>query len=263
MTSNHEKPDNADNAAINPESGWFGYKAVSASQKTQKVFDVFDSVATNYDRMNDFMSFGMHRLWKDRLIRQIRPRASDRCLDVAGGTGDIAFRLKKATQGRAHVTICDLTAPMLQVGRDRAADRNIVSGIEWVCGNAEVLPFEDNSFDIYTIAFGLRNVTRIDTALEEAKRVLKPGGRFFCMEFSHVNDRALRQLYDIYSFKIIPKMGEIVAKDRDSYQYLAESIRQFPKPEALCTRLKAAGFGRATFTPMTFGVVAVHEAWKV
>jgi demethylmenaquinone methyltransferase/2-methoxy-6-polyprenyl-1,4-benzoquinol methylase len=246
----------------NPESHWFGRKSVSPQEKTRMVLDVFDSVASRYDLMNDLMSGGVHRLWKDRLIRQIRPRPGQEFLDVAGGTGDIAFRLYKETNGQSPITVCDINASMLEVGKSRAIDRGILEGMEWVVGNASSLPFEDNSFDVYTISFGLRNVTHIDDALREAFRVLKPGGRFFCLEFSHVPDPQLAKLYDLYSFSVIPQIGKMVANDRDSYQYLVESIRAFPDQETLAQRLRNAGFASAKYDNLTFGVAAIHEAWK-
>ena len=246
----------------NPEKEWFGERKVSAEEKTKLVHGVFDSVADKYDIMNDLMSGGIHRIWKEKLIRQIRPRNDLKYLDVAGGTGDIAFRIKKAAP-RADITLCDLTEEMLSVGRDRAIDKGWLNGFEWITGNAESLPFEDNSFNVYTISFGLRNVTHIDTALKEAYRVLKPGGRFYCLEFSRVNDTMLRKLYDMYSYNVIPQIGQIVTKDRDSYQYLVESIRKFPPQEELAARMKEAGFENARFRNMTFGVVAIHSGWKI
>lgn len=247
----------------NPESQWFGRRSVSPQEKTRLVLDVFDSVASKYDIMNDLMSGGIHRIWKDQLIRQIRPRKHMTFLDVAGGTGDIAFRINKATGGDATIKVCDINASMLEVGRDRAFNKGLVKGMEWIVGNAEKLPVESNSVDVYTIAFGLRNVTHIDDALREACRVLKPGGRFFCLEFSHVQEPALAKAYDAFSFHVIPRIGQVVAKDRDSYQYLVESIRAFPKQEELRTRLLEAGFGRASVRNLTFGVAAIHEAWKL
>lgn len=248
--------------AQNPEKDWFGARRVEPEQKTELVLDVFHSVARKYDIMNDVMSGGVHRLWKDRLIRMIRPREEWAYLDVAGGTGDIAFRIHNATRGKAPITVCDINASMLKVGEARALDRGILHNLDWVEGNAEKLPFADNSFDVYTIAFGLRNVTHIDNALSEAARVLKPGGRFFCLEFSHVDHPALSKAYAAYSDHIIPRMGKMVANDSDSYQYLVESIRKFPRREALCKRLRAAGFRAAKVEKLSFGLVAVHEARK-
>lgn len=247
----------------NPESQWFGEEAVSPTEKTRKVIGVFDSVASKYDVMNDFMSAGLHRLWKDHLVRKIRPRKDQVFLDVAGGTGDIAFRIRKKAGKGTKITLCDLNAEMLAVGRDRAIDKGMGNDFEWITGNAEALPFPDNSVDVYTIAFGLRNVTHIDTALSEALRVLKPGGRFYCMEFSRVNEPMLRRIYDEYSYRIIPKLGEIVAKDRDSYQYLVESIRKFPDQKTLIKRMETAGFTRCRYEDLTFGVVAIHEGVKI
>lgn len=247
----------------NPESQWFGEEAVTPSEKTRKVIGVFDSVASKYDVMNDFMSGGLHRLWKDHLVRKIRPRRDQAFLDVAGGTGDIAFRIRKKAGKGAKITLCDLNTEMLAVGRDRAIDKGFAHDFDWITGNAESLPISDNSVDVYTIAFGLRNVTHIDTALQEALRVLKPGGRFYCLEFSQVNEPMLRRLYDAYSYRIIPKLGEIVAKDKDSYQYLVESIRKFPDQKTLIKRMEAAGFSRCRFENLTFGVVAIHEGVKI
>lgn len=246
----------------NPESQWFGRKSVSPQEKTKLVLDVFDSVASRYDLMNDLMSMGIHRIWKDTLIRQIRPTADLKFLDVAGGTGDIAFRIAKAAGTAENITVSDINAQMLEVGKSRAIDHGFVGGFNWVEANAEELPFPDNHFDVYTISFGLRNVTRIDNALREAYRVLKPGGRFYCMEFSHMDNEGLQKLYDLYSYTIIPKMGELVTNDRESYQYLVESIRAFPKREDLCKRLLGAGFDTAKAKSLSFGIVAIHEAWK-
>jgi demethylmenaquinone methyltransferase/2-methoxy-6-polyprenyl-1,4-benzoquinol methylase len=246
----------------NPEKEWFGDRQVEPEEKTKLVHGVFDSVAARYDLMNDLMSGGVHRRWKRRFIRRIRPRNGLKYLDVAGGTGDIAFKIKKAAPN-AEITLCDLTEEMLLVGRDRAVDKGYLNDFEWVTGNAEKLPFEDESFDVYTISFGLRNVTRIDSALKEAHRVLKPGGKFYCLEFSHVEDELIKKFYDLYSYNVIPKIGKIVASDEDSYQYLVESIRKFPDQEALCERIKKSGFHHAEYINMTFGVVAIHSAWKI
>jgi demethylmenaquinone methyltransferase/2-methoxy-6-polyprenyl-1,4-benzoquinol methylase len=247
----------------NPESQWFGEEQVTASEKTRKVIGVFDSVASSYDVMNDFMSAGLHRLWKDHLIRKIRPRPNMHYLDVAGGTGDIAFRIRAKAGKNARITLCDLNTEMLMVGRDRSINKGQGNDFEWVTGNAQSLPLPDNSVDVYTIAFGLRNVTLIDDALKEALRVLKPGGRFYCLEFSQVTEPTLRRIYDLYSYKLIPKMGEIVAKDRDSYQYLVESIRKFPTQRELQKRMETAGFSRCRYENLTFGVVAIHEGVKI
>lgn len=251
-------------AAANPEATWFGYQQVSACEKTNRVKGVFSSVAKNYDLMNDLMSLRIHRLWKKALLHAINPKADERFLDVAGGTGDIALSILKKTGGAATVTVCDLNPDMLAVGRDRATDRGwFKAKIDWVEGNAEDLPFEARLFDVYTIAFGLRNVTHIDRALADAARVLKPGGRFYCLEFAPVEAEPLKQVYDFYSFTILPWLGEAVAKDRASYQYLAESIRQFPAPDKLASRLAAVGFGEVRYTRLTGGIAVLHEAIRL
>ncbi|CAK0741408.1 bifunctional 2-octaprenyl-6-methoxy-1,4-benzoquinol methylase and demethylmenaquinone methyltransferase [Azospirillaceae bacterium] len=222
---------------------------------------VFESVAGRYDLMNDLMSGGVHRLWKDSLIRQVAPRADMRLLDVAGGTGDVAFRFVE--RGGGPVIVCDLTESMVRVGRDRAFDRGLATGIDWLVGNAEQLPVQSRSVDVYTIAFGLRNVTRIDAALAEARRVLKPGGRFFCLEFSRVVFPVLREIYDFYSFQALPRLGRMVAGDADSYRYLVESIRRFPDQETLAQRIAAAGFGRVRWRNLTGGIAAIHSGWRL
>ncbi|MCB9983234.1 MAG: bifunctional demethylmenaquinone methyltransferase/2-methoxy-6-polyprenyl-1,4-benzoquinol methylase UbiE [Rhodospirillales bacterium] len=246
----------------NPESTQFGERQVTPEEKTGLVRGVFDSVAENYDIMNDLMSGGLHRLWKDTFVRRIRPKPGQRFLDVAGGTGDIAFRIKKKAP-ESDITVFDLNPNMLEVGRDRAIDRGWLSDFEWVTGNAANLPFEDNSFDVYTIAFGLRNVTLIDEALREAARVLKPGGRFFCLEFSHVRDPLLAKAYDLYSYNVIPRIGAAVAKDKDSYQYLVESIRKFPTQENLQARMESAGLKNCSFSNLSGGIVAIHHGAKL
>ena len=246
----------------NPESTSFGTKSVTPDEKTNLVLGVFDNVATRYDIMNDVMSGGVHRLWKDKFVSLINPQPHHKILDVAGGTGDIAFRMHKKTNGRAHITVSDINESMLAVGRERAFDRAIVSNMDWVPANAEKLPFDDAVFDIYTIAFGLRNVTHIDNALVEAARVLKKGGKFYCLEFSHVDNPIVQKIYDAYSDHLIPKFGDLIANDRNSYQYLVESIRKFPRRELLKQRLVQAGFSSARFETMTFGVVAIHIAIK-
>ncbi len=248
---------------INQEKNWFGNRNVSPDEKTGLVIDVFDSVASRYDLMNDLMSGGMHRLWKDRFVRMIRPRAGLSYLDVAGGTGDIAFRIRKAAGADAAITVCDLNDHMLSVGRDRAIDKGWPRGFEWVTGNAESLPFPDSAFNVYTIAFGLRNVTHIDTALKDVWRVLKPGGRFYCLEFSHVESAVLGKVYDLYSHSLIPKIGEIVTKDAESYRYLVESIRKFPTQRKLAARLEQAGFAKVRYTNFSAGIVCVHEGLKL
>ncbi|MCC7036840.1 MAG: bifunctional demethylmenaquinone methyltransferase/2-methoxy-6-polyprenyl-1,4-benzoquinol methylase UbiE [Alphaproteobacteria bacterium] len=247
----------------NKEKDWFGYKKVNPSDKTKLVEGVFDNVASRYDLMNDLMSGGIHRLWKNRFVQMMHPRANRKLLDVAGGTGDIAFRYRKAAGESAKITVCDINKEMLKVGRDRAIDRGYLKGFDWVEGNAESLPFDDREFHLYSIAFGLRNVTHIDNALADAYRVLKPGGQFFCLEFSHLKNAALQKVYDEYSFHIIPKIGEIVAKDRDSYQYLVESIRQFPKQAELSARLETAGFENVKVVNLSGGIAAIHIGNKL
>jgi demethylmenaquinone methyltransferase/2-methoxy-6-polyprenyl-1,4-benzoquinol methylase len=244
----------------------FGYRTVAEGEKSTLVRGVFDSVARRYDLMNDLMSGGIHRLWKLEFIDRLNPRRGETVLDVAGGTGDIALGILARTGGAAgggNVVVCDFTPAMLEIGRDRAIDRGVLHGIEWLCGDAERLPIASASVDAYTIAFGLRNVTRIDTALAEARRVLKPGGRFFCLEFSQIVLPALARLYDFYSFRILPQIGALVAQDRDAYQYLVESIRRFPAQQALVERIEAAGLERSRYRNLSGGVAAIHSAWRL
>src|SRR5882762_6334908 len=240
----------------------FGYRDVPADEKAGLVRRVFDSVAPRYDLMNDLMSAGVHRLWKNGLVDVLNPRPGERLLDVAGGTGDIAFRIlrRQLERGgdRPDVTVCDINPAMLAVGRDRAADRGLLKGLTWTTGDAETLPFPDRSFDGYTIAFGLRNVTDIDKALSEAHRVLKPGGRFYCLEFSKVTSAPIGRVYDAYSSRALPFFGRLVAKDAESYRYLHESIRRFPPQRELAQRMRQAGFANVTWRNMTMGVVALH-----
>lgn len=250
------------NTSQNPERTQFGTQTVTPEEKTNLVHGVFDSVATKYDIMNDLMSGGLHRVWKDRLIRMIRPRPNQKFLDVAGGTGDIAFRLRNRIGPKSDITVCDLTTAMLEVGRDRAINKGWIESFEWITGNAEDLPFPDNHFDVYTIAFGLRNVTHIDKGLAEAFRVLKPGGKFYCLEFSHIENPLLAKAYDAYSFAAIPKMGQIITKDSESYQYLVESIRKFPTQRKLESRLQDAGFTQTNHLNMSAGIVAIHQGLK-
>lgn len=248
----------------------FGFRTVDKDSKQDLVRNVFDRVARKYDIMNDVMSGGLHRLWKNDMIRALRPEPGCRLLDMAGGTGDIAFRFLEAANKRlkpdsnpAQVTVCDINANMLDVGRDRAIDRGILKNIEWVCGNAECLSFPDSSFDAYCIAFGIRNMTNIDRALSEAYRILKPGGRFLCLEFSKLDMPVLDRIYENYSFHILPRIGEMITGDKSSYQYLVESIRQFPPQEKFKSLIEQAGFGRVTYRNMTGGVVALHSGWKI
>jgi demethylmenaquinone methyltransferase/2-methoxy-6-polyprenyl-1,4-benzoquinol methylase len=247
--------------ATAPEAGWFGERPVDPTEKTGLVREVFDRVASRYDLMNDLMSVGVHRAWKAHFMRAIKPRPHEFLLDVAAGTGDIAAAWRRAGGGPA--LLCDINESMLSVGRDRALDRGRLAGLSWAVGNAEALPFPDRSFDAYTIAFGLRNVTQIDDALAEARRVLKPGGRFFCLEFSHISVAPLRRAYDLYSDAVIPRLGELVAKDRESYVYLVESIRRFPAQEVLVERMERAGLAFARYRNLSAGVAAIHRAVRV
>jgi demethylmenaquinone methyltransferase/2-methoxy-6-polyprenyl-1,4-benzoquinol methylase len=242
----------------------FGFETVSLSDKQERVNDVFHSVARRYDLMNDLMSAGLHRAWKQILVSMLRPPKTRpfRHLDVAGGTGDVGFRVLEAGGPRASVTVLDINGDMLAVGRERAGER-YCGRIAFVEGNAEALPLEDRSFDGYTIAFGIRNVPRIEAALAEAHRVLKPGGRFLCLEFSRVDVPGLDALYDAYSFNLIPALGQLVAGDSESYRYLVESIRRFPPPARFARMIADAGFRRVTHRPLTGGVVAIHSAWKI
>lgn len=239
----------------------FGFQDVPWSEKTARVRGVFDSVASRYDLMNDLMSAGVHRMWKSAFMDELKPTPRMRLLDVAGGTGDIAQRFLNL--GGREVSVCDINEQMVSAGRDRAIDNAVLGGIQWTVGNAEALPFPDRSVDAYTIAFGLRNVTKIDAALAEARRVLRPGGHFLCLEFSHVTIPVLAKLYDAYSFTLIPKLGQWVTGDGDAYNYLVESIRRFPKQEELVQRLNQAGFRRARFQNMSGGIVAIHSAWRI
>jgi demethylmenaquinone methyltransferase/2-methoxy-6-polyprenyl-1,4-benzoquinol methylase len=240
----------------------FGYRQVPREDKEPLVRQVFDSVAPRYDLMNDLMSLGIHRLWKATLVSMVAPRGGQALLDVAGGTGDVAFRLQDRAP-QAKIAVCDINEKMLSAGRDRGIDGGRLHGLDWIVGNAEHLPFASNSFDAYTIAFGLRNVTDIDAALAEARRVLKPGGRFFCLEFSQVVLPWLKEIYDRYSFTVLPWLGGMVAGDRDSYRYLAESIRKFPPQDELVSRMSAAGLERGRYRNMTGGVVAIHSGWRL
>lgn len=242
----------------------FGYEDVPPSEKTVRVGEVFTSVARNYDRMNDAMSVGMHRIWKDRFVRRVKPRSGEYILDMAGGTGDIAFRMAQATANGpgAAITVADINIDMLNVGIDRAADRGI-DGLVWTEANAESLQFPDKSFDAYTIAFGIRNVTDIPRALTEAHRILKRGGRFFCLEFSTTVWPGFGDIYDAYSHKIVPQIGRMIAGDEDSYRYLIESIRRFPDMPTFERMISQAGFVQTKVEPMLGGLVAIHSGWKI
>ena len=248
---------------LNPESEWFGFRRVEAEQKTGLVREVFSSVASRYDLMNDLMSGGLHRLWKDELVRRMNPKPGMTLLDVAGGTGDIALRLYRRTKGKAKIIVCDINPEMLEQGKIKALDSGVVSGISFVEGNAEKLPFEDRSVDMVSIVFGLRNVTRIDKALCEAARVLKPGGRFFCMEFSPGVVPALKPLYETYCMNVLPLIGEIVAQDREAYRYLAESIMKFPKQAELAKRMEKAGLDCVKWTNLMGGIAVIHDARRI
>ena len=238
----------------------FGYRTVAEDEKAGLVRDVFDSVAGKYDLMNDLMSMGVHRLWKNAFIDWLKPRPSMKLLDVGGGTGDIAF--KYLERGGRDVTVCDINYEMLDVGRDRAIDRGHIKGLGWVNGDAETLPFPDASFDAFTIAFCIRNVTHIDKALEEARRVLKPGGHFLCLEFSRVILPVLDKAYDTYSFQVLPALGSLVAGDRESYQYLAESIRRFPDQQEFSYMIEDAGLDQVTHRNLSGGIAAIHSGWR-
>jgi len=242
-----------------PQTVSFGYEDVAPEEKTRRVGEVFASVAKRYDVMNDLMSAGMHRVWKDDFVRALRPRAGEHILDMAGGTGDIAFRIARAG---AEVTVADINPNMLAVGRERAEKKGL-SGLEWREENAETLSFGDRSFDAYTIAFGIRNVTDIPAALKEAHRVLKFGGRFFCLEFSTTEWPGFGAAYDVYSEQLVPRIGEIVAKDGDSYRYLIESIRRFPRMPDFARMIGEAGFTNVKYRPILGGAVAIHSGWKI
>ncbi len=240
----------------------FGFQDVPEAEKAGMVHGVFSRVASKYDVMNDLMSGGVHRLWKDAMMDWLAPRPGQRLLDVAGGTGDVAFRFLKRASG-ATAVVCDLTEPMLIEGRKRAEAERQADRLDWVVGDAMALPFADASFDVYTISFGIRNVTRIGDALSEAYRVLKPSGRLMVLEFSRIPNTVMQKLYDLYSFNVIPVMGQIVAGDRGSYQYLVESIRQFPDQDRFADMIRAAGFGQVKYRNLTMGVAALHSGWKL
>ena len=237
----------------------FGEELVSPEEKTRRVGKVFSSVARRYDLMNDLMSGGMHRLWKDRFVNRVKPRAGEQIVDMAGGTGDVAFRM--ARRG-AQVTVADINPDMLQIGKQRAEARGL-EGLSWKVENAEALTFSDASFDAYTIVFGIRNVTDIPAALKEAHRVLKRGGRFFCMEFSSSDWPGFSTLYEAFASNVIPRIGKAVMDDEDSYRYLVESIRRFPRPAAFKTMVTNAGFVRAAAEPILGGLVTIHSGWKI
>jgi demethylmenaquinone methyltransferase / 2-methoxy-6-polyprenyl-1,4-benzoquinol methylase len=244
----------------------FGNESVLLEDKQGRVNDVFHSVSRRYDLMNDLMSGGLHRAWKDVLVSAVNPPKGERnfaVLDLAGGTGDIAFRILRAGGAGTRVTVSDINADMLDVGRDRASEPNFAGSVSFEQGNAEDLAYADRSFDCVTIAFGIRNVPRIERALAEAYRVLKTGGRFLCLEFSAVDVPGLDALYELYSFHVIPRIGGVVTGNREPYQYLVESIRKFPRPRPFARMIEGAGFRRVSFTTMTGGVVALHSGWRL
>jgi demethylmenaquinone methyltransferase/2-methoxy-6-polyprenyl-1,4-benzoquinol methylase len=240
----------------------FGFQTVSEADKAGLVHGVFTRVANRYDIMNDLMSGGVHRLWKDAMMDWLAPRPGQRLLDVAGGTGDVAFRFLGRAPGSSAVVL-DMTESMLVEGRKRAEADRMSDRLDWVVGDAMALPLPSSSLDVYTISFGIRNVTRIADALQEAFRVLRPGGRLMVLEFSQIPNDLLQWMYDRYSFNVIPVMGQIVANDRDSYQYLVESIRKFPDQESFATMIRQAGFSQVKFRNLTMGVAALHSGWKI
>jgi demethylmenaquinone methyltransferase/2-methoxy-6-polyprenyl-1,4-benzoquinol methylase len=247
---------------MNEKTTHFGFQDVPESEKAGRVRGVFGSVAGKYDVMNDAMSMGIHRIWKDAMMDWLAPRAGQRLLDVAGGTGDISFRFLKRA-GHGHATVLDLTEPMLVEGRKRAEAEAMADSLDWVVGDAMALPFEANSFDVYTISFGIRNVTRPQEALNEAFRVLRPGGRLMVLEFSQIPNDLMQKVYDLYSFNIIPRLGQAIANDRDSYQYLVESIRRFPDQETFLGMVRQAGFEQAKYRNLSMGIACLHSGWKI
>lgn len=240
----------------------FGFTDVPEDQKAGMVHGVFTNVASKYDIMNDVMSVGIHRIWKDAMMDWLSPRSGQRLLDVAGGTGDVSFRFLDRA-GSAEAVVLDMTESMLVEGRKRAEASSLGDSLDWVVGDAMALPFEDNSFDVYTISFGIRNVTRIPDALAEAYRVLRPGGRLMVLEFSQLPNPMMQKAYDLYSFNVIPKMGQVIAGDSESYQYLVESIRQFPDQDTFADMIRVAGFDNVSYRNMTLGVAALHTGWKI
>ena len=240
----------------------FGKRTVPETEKAGLVHSVFSNVASKYDVMNDVMSVGVHRFWKEAMMDWLAPRAGQRLLDVAGGTGDIAFRFLKRAPA-AEAVVLDMTEAMLVEGRMRAEADTLADRLTWVTGDAMALPFEDNSFDVYTNSFGIRNVTRIADALSEAKRILRPGGRIMVLEFSQLPNAGLQKLYDLYSFNVIPRMGQVIANDRESYQYLVESIRKFPDQETFAQMIGDAGFDNVKYRNLSMGIAALHSGWKI
>ena len=240
----------------------FGFETVREDEKAGRVQGVFTSVASKYDIMNDVMSVGIHRVWKDAMMDWLAPRPGQKLLDVAGGTGDISFRFLKRA-GSGHSTVLDLTESMLVAGRQRAEADDMADSLDWVVGDAMKLPFPDNTFDVYTISFGIRNVTRPQEALNEAYRVLRPGGRLMVLEFSQLPNPMMQKAYDLYSFNVIPRRGQLIANARDSYQYLVESIRKFPDQDTFLSMVKKAGFENAKYRNLSMGIACLHSGWKI
>jgi len=241
----------------------FGFTQIDEDAKAGMVHGVFTNVASKYDLMNDAMSMGIHRVWKEAMMDWLAPQPGQKLLDVAGGTGDISFKFNARAKGRAHATVLDMTESMLIEGKKRPEALAMGDRLDWVVGDAMALPFTDNSFDVYTISFGIRNVTRIQDAIDEAYRVLRPGGRFMVLEFSAIPNPAMQWAYDRYSFNVIPKLGEIIANDRDSYQYLVESIRKFPKQEPFKAMIEQGGFSNVKYRNLSMGIAALHSGWKI
>ena len=240
----------------------FGFQTVSEAEKAGRVQGVFTSVASKYDIMNDVMSAGIHRVWKEAMMDWLAPRPGQELLDVAGGTGDISFKFLKRA-GSGHATVLDITENMLIAGRKRAETAQMADNLDWLVGDAMALPFANNSFDVYTISFGIRNVTRPQDALNEAFRVLRPGGRLMVLEFSQIPVPLAQKAYDLYSFNVIPRMGQMIANDRDSYQYLVESIRKFPDQETFLSMVQHAGFENTSYRNLSLGIAALHSGWKI
>ncbi|OMO54437.1 UbiE/COQ5 methyltransferase [Corchorus olitorius] len=280
MRRNFEPKPSSSSSLLHSHATSFGFKEVREEQKSQMVGHVFDSVALKYDLMNDIMSAGLHRLWKDRLVSKLNPFPGMKHIDMAGGTGDVAFRILDAInrikskpmnptgdnlQEEAQIYVCDINPNMLNVGKKRATERGLGEdkSLLWLEEDAETLRFEDNSMDGYTIAFGIRNVTHMEKALAEAYRVLKPGGRFLCLELNRVEIPVIRELYDLYSFTVVPAVGKLVTGDRDSYQYLIESIRRFPPQETFASMIEEVGFKNVEYENILGGVVAIHSGWKL
>ena len=245
-----------------PQTTHFGFQTVNEAEKAGMVHGVFTKVASKYDIMNDVMSMGIHRIWKDAMMDWLAPRPGTRLLDVAGGTGDVSFRYLGRARG-SQAVVLDMTESMLIEGRRRAEAESMAERLDWVVGDAMALPLPSNSFDVYTISFGIRNVTRVQDALNEAYRVLRPGGRLMVLEFSQIPNEMMQKAYDLYSFNLIPVMGQIIANDRDSYQYLVESIRKFPDQETFAGMIRKAGFGQVKYRNLSLGIAALHSGWKI